>query len=80
MVDIEAGVFSGEEVGEFMRTDEFVVAEGVASPGDGTELLRPAPVLKFEVADLYPKRTRDPRLPAARLIRLLTNTRTSILE
>ena len=29
VVDIEAGVFPGEEVGEFGGTDEFDVAEGV---------------------------------------------------
>ena len=31
VVDIEAGVFSGEEVGEFGGTNEFGVAEGVGA-------------------------------------------------
>ena len=29
VVDVEAGVFPGEEVGEFLRADEFGIAEGV---------------------------------------------------
>ena len=44
MVDIEAGVFPGEEVGEFLRADEFGVAESVKEAvaeefDGGTEIL-----------------------------------------
>ena len=39
-VDVEAGVFPGEEFGEFFRADVFAVAQGVEEAGEETQDLK----------------------------------------